>query len=379
LPAGSEFFRPLPDIDPVLPRPDASVTTGSPPPVASPQPAEAAVPGAVSPARPAPAASPALPQAPAGEPAAPAELPGEIGPLALPSGAARPETPAEEPLPGRTNLPPPPPLTAEELAMLAPRRLEPDPPRVADPSALPGEASSLPQIGAAPTPEADEALPPVRAFARPFDNPEARPVLAILLRDTGGPGVDREALAALPFPVSFVIDPLAPDAATAAAIYRAAGQEVLMLATGIPEGATAADLEVSFAAHAAALPEAVALVDLAEADFQADRRLATEVATVVAGQGRGLVTYDRGLNAADQAARRQGLPTLALFRRLEEAGGEAPAIRQALDRAAFRAAQEGRAAVIGETREETVQALLAWSVEGRAATVALAPATAAMR
>ncbi|WP_245941431.1 divergent polysaccharide deacetylase family protein [Cereibacter changlensis] len=369
----------MPDIDPVLPRPDASVTTGSPPPVASPQPAEAAVPGAVSPARPAPAASPALPQAPQGEPAAPAELPGEIGPLALPAGAARPETPAEEPLPGRTNLPPPPPLTAEELAMLAPRRLEPDPPRPADPSVLPGAASSLPQIGTVSPAEIDEALPPARAFARPFDNPEARPVLAILLRDTGGPGVDREALAALPFPVSFVIDPLAPDAATAAAIYRAAGQEVLMLATGIPEGATAADLEVTFAAHAAALPEAVALVDLAEAGFQADRRLATEVATVVAGQGRGLVTYDRGLNAADQAARRQGLPTLALFRRLEEAGGEAPAIRQALDRAAFRAAQEGRAAVIGETREETVRALLAWSVEGRAATVALAPATAAMR
>jgi uncharacterized protein len=34
--------------------------------------------------------------------------------------------------------------------------------------------------------------------------------------------------------------------------------------------------------------------------------------------------------------------------------------------------------VAGHTRPETVAALLEWAVEGRAATVAIAPATAAM-
>ena len=46
--------------------------------------------------------------------------------------------------------------------------------------------------------------------------------------------------------------------------------------------------------------------------------------------------------------------------------------------AAFKAAQDGRVAVIGSTRPETVAALLEWSVEGRAASVALAPASAVM-
>jgi polysaccharide deacetylase 2 family uncharacterized protein YibQ len=53
-------------------------------------------------------------------------------------------------------------------------------------------------------------------------------------------------------------------------------------------------------------------------------------------------------------------------------------IRRYLDRAAFKAAQEGRVVVVGRTRPETVAALLEWTVEGRAATVALAPLTAAL-
>ena len=50
----------------------------------------------------------------------------------------------------------------------------------------------------------------------------------------------------------------------------------------------------------------------------------------------------------------------------------------AVDRAAFKAAQEGKVAVIGTARPETIAALLEWSVEGRSSTVALAPITALM-
>ena len=53
-------------------------------------------------------------------------------------------------------------------------------------------------------------------------------------------------------------------------------------------------------------------------------------------------------------------------------------IRRYLDRAAFKAAQEGRVTVVGHTRPETIAALLAWSIEGRAATVALAPVSAVL-
>lgn len=41
-----------------------------------------------------------------------------------------------------------------------------------------------------------------------------------------------------------------------------------MLATAIPKGATPSDLQVSFEAHAKALPEAVAVVDLPLDGFQ---------------------------------------------------------------------------------------------------------------
>jgi hypothetical protein len=135
-----------------------------------------------------------------------------------------------------------------------------------------------------------------------------------------------------------------PGAAEAAAIYRAAGQEVVMLATAIPKGAKAADLEQSFAAVAQILPEAVALIDTADATFQDDRGLSAEVVTHLDDKGLGLLTFDRGLNAADQVARREGVPAATVFRSLDDEGEDSPLIRRYLDRAAFKAAQEGRVA-----------------------------------
>jgi uncharacterized protein len=203
-------------------------------------------------------------------------------------------------------------------------------------------------------------------------------LFSIVLIDDGAADLDRTMLAALPFAVSFVVDPLAPNAAEATAIYRAGGKEVLMLATGIPDGATSADLEQTFQAHAAALPEAVAVMDLADAGFQGDRQLATQLVPILAAQGRGLLTWDKGLNAADQVARREALPTAMVFRAVDADGEDAPVIRRYLDRAAFKAAQEGAVTVVGQTRPETVAALLEWAVEGRASTVALAPVSAVL-
>ncbi len=224
----------------------------------------------------------------------------------------------------------------------------------------------------------DPSLPAIDRFARVFENPDNKPLFAILLQDIGGPDIDREALAALPFAVSFIIDPTAPDAALAARIYRDAGQEVLMLATGIPAGATASDLSVSFEAMAGALPEAVGVVDQSSGRFQGNRTLSAQVLALVADQGRGVMTWDRGLNAASQIARRDGMRSALIFRALDADGESAPVIRRYLDRAAFKAAQDGRVVVAGQTRPETVAALLEWAVEGRAVTVAIAPASAAM-
>ncbi len=260
------------------------------------------------------------------------------------------------------------------------------PETLAPTKALPGTVEGvttgrLPHIGdtesevAAPRP--DDA-PPIVRFARPFQNDSGKPLFAVVLRDTGGADVDRAKLAALPFPVTFVVDPLSDTAAEAATIYRAAGQEVLMLASGIPAGAQASDLEQTFQSHAAVLPDAVAVIDLATGGFQDNRPLATMVVPLIKAQGRGLITYDKGLNAADQVARREDVPSAAIFRQLDAEDEDVPVIRRYLDRAAFKAAQEGRVMVLGQTRPETIAALMEWTLEGRAASVTLAPATAVM-
>lgn len=242
----------------------------------------------------------------------------------------------------------------------------------------------LPTIAVAPAAQSeasaanDANLPPIERYARQFENPAQKPLFAILLRDTGGPDLDREALAAIPFPVSFVIDPTRPDAAVAAQIYRAAGQEVLMLGVGIPAGATVSDLAVSLEAMDAVLPEAVGVVDTEIGGFQGNRTLATQLLALISDQGRGVISWDKGLNAASQVAQREGIRSAVIFRAMDSADEKSPVIRRYLDRAAFKAAQDGRVVVEGQTRPETVTALLEWAVEGRAATVAIAPATAVM-
>ena len=240
------------------------------------------------------------------------------------------------------------------------------------PETNPGETAALVVEGG------DGEMPPLKKYARQFENPDEKPLFSIILIDTGGAELDRAALAALPFPVTFALDPLAPNVAEASKIYRDAGQEIIMIATGIPAGATASDLEVTFGSLAASLPEAVAVIDTEFGSFQSDRPLATQVVPILKAQGRGLISWDRGLNAADQVARRDGLAAGMVFRKLDGKGENKSAVRRALDRAAFKAAQDGRVMVIGQTLPETVAALQDWATAGRVSSVALAPVSATL-
>jgi hypothetical protein len=251
-------------------------------------------------------------------------------------------------------------------------------PRIGDAAPEGTEAPSDPQTEVAET-APTLGTTPLELFRRAFDNPDAKPLFSIILIDDGSPDLDRANLAALPFPVSFAVDPMAANSAEASRIYRDAGQEVVMLASGIPDGATASDLEQTFQALDMALPEAVAVIDRVEGGFQENLDQAGQVLPIIAEQGRGIVTYDQGLNPADQIARREGVPSATVFRILDATGESVPKMRNYLDRAAFKAAQEGRVVVIGSTRPETVAALLEWTVEGRAASVALAPVSAVLR
>lgn len=261
-----------------------------------------------------------------------------------------------------------------------------------DNSSLPGNgaisretgdgSNRLPRIGETPQEVTAEGAAigsdaPRLLFARDFENPANKPRFAVILLDDGSPELDRAALADLPFAVSFAIDPQLPNASEIAALYRAAGQEVIMVASGLPKGAVASDVAVAFGAMAQVLPEAVATMDAPGRSFQADRPLASLVVPEIAAQGRGLITWNIGLNAADQVAKREDVPAAVIFRDLDAEGEEAPVIRRYLDRAAFKAAQDGGVTVFGRaSHAATVTALLEWAVEGRAASVELAPVTA---
>lgn len=326
---------------------------------------------------------------PAALPAAPDALPATAGGDAMPLAEAPPAEPEEpflapapdpaSPAPGQIVMDPP--VVIAPPKVMAPPAAVALAPATGLPKTVDGvKTGRLPSIGAAPITEtapAPEATP-LTKFARAFSNDAGKPLFAVVLQDTGAADLDRAALAALPFAITFAIDPLDPSAAEAEKIYRAGGQEVVMLASGIPKGANASDLEQSFQANEAVLPEAVAVMDIGAGGFQDNRPLATQVVPLIAEQGRGLLTFDKGLNAADQVARRDGVPAALIFREMDAGGEDSPLIRRYLDRAAFKAAQEGRVVVLGSTRPETITALMEWSVEGRGASVALAPLTAVL-
>lgn len=218
-------------------------------------------------------------------------------------------------------------------------------------------------------------LPAIRRYAEPFENPENRPMMAIvLLPDPGG---DDAPAQTLPFPVSYAVDASAPDARARMAAYRAAGHEVVALAP-LPEGSEPRDVEVAFQSYFDAVPEAVAFLDTPRAQFQSSRKVAAQVAEALAADGQGMITYSRGLNTGLQVAERQGVPVALVFRVIDDAGRKNAAIKRFLDQAAFRAGQMSGVVLIAHDRPETRRALLEWSLGNRASTVSLAPVSAAL-
>lgn len=383
-------------VPPAEPPQKTAVPDVAPPKPVAPQPKPAANPPPPEPARPEPARpEPAAPSLPALQPAflpppalplgitqtpklgpAPTQgMPGLREPSRLPQISASVEPglvpqpmPRMHPAPGTSAEPKP------ETSL--PRRLTSEPkglPGVAV-AAPKGEGTALPQMGqgAAQSPSA------LQAYARPFQRSPGKPLFAILLRDIGDKGVPRKDLLQLPFPVTVVIDPLAPDAKEAAAAWRQAGQEVVLLADRLPAGAKATDVAQSFETLTKAVPEAVAVLDPGQGGFQDDRGLSALVVPEIAAGGRGLLTWDGGLDVAGQIARREGLPATVVYRRLDGEGESQPVMRRYLDRAAFKAGQEGQVVVFGDTQAATLAVILAWALEGKGASVDLAPISAVL-
>lgn len=231
------------------------------------------------------------------------------------------------------------------------------------------------EVGQEVTQEADKVA--LSAYAMPFENPDAKPMFSVILIDDPDHPLSDDVLSHLPFALSFAIDAVRDDAHAVAARYRAAGFEVLML-TNLPFGASAADVEVAFGAYERAIPEAVGVLDLGGNGFLRGPNTATQIAGIMSEKGFGLITPSKGLNSAQKAAMREGVPAALVYRDLDSDAEKPAVIRRYLDRAAFRAAQEGSVIMLGHTRGDTIEALVTWALEDRAGSVAMAPVSAVL-
>jgi len=152
----------------------------------------------------------------------------------------------------------------------------------------------------------------------------------------------------------------------------------VMTLMDLPQGATAADAEVSLSVVLANAPKAVAVMEGVGTGVQGSRETSDQITEALKSSGHGLVLQSKGLNTAQKLALREGVPTGLVFRDFDSAGQTASVIRRFLDQAAFRAGQEGGVIMVGRLRPETISALLLWGLQDRAERVALAPISAVL-
>ncbi|MCC1492551.1 divergent polysaccharide deacetylase family protein [Cognatishimia sp. F0-27] len=217
----------------------------------------------------------------------------------------------------------------------------------------------------------DEARPLARYAASAEADPAKPRVSIILIDDPTGP-LGPEALAPLPFPVTFAVDPQTEGASNRAEAYRVAGFEVLAIGA-MPEGAQASDVEVSLSAVLDSVPTAIGVMEAPEGGLQDSRTVTVQTAQALAASGHGLVLMPKGLNTGEQLAAREGVPSVSVFRDFDGEGQDERVIRRFLDQAAFRARQDGAVVMMGRLSADTVSALVLWGLQDRAATVSIVP------
>jgi polysaccharide deacetylase 2 family uncharacterized protein YibQ len=318
-------------------------------------------------------AQPSLPEVESGTGLAPASE--EAADAAVPDAATDQPRDAAQP----ADMP-----QAPETPM--PQRQD-DAPDTAEEPALSGTIGDMAQdieTGRLPSVGVDAAEADVRADAPVderaitvnaalFDNPEGKPLMAIVLIDDGSSPIGLEALDAFPYPLSFAVDATRPGAQEAMERYRNAGFEVLAIAD-LPEGADARDTETVMQTVFATLPETVGVLEGTGAGLQNSRDSSEQLAPILLESGHGLVVFAKGLQTAPKLIAREGVPVGTIFRDFDGADQSPTVIRRFLDQAAFKAGRdEGGVIMLGRLRADTISALLLWGLQDRASRVALAP------
>ena len=223
--------------------------------------------------------------------------------------------------------------------------------------------------------EVAEDAPALLRYAAPFENPEGLPLLAIVLIDDGAGGDTVSAVANLGFPVTIVVNALAPDAEAQMRAYRGAGAEVAM-ELALPRGAQPADVEVAFEAALGIMSDAAMLFSSGGDVIQGNRQVTGQVMQVLSDLGMGFVAEERGLGGAIRAAGQADVLAAPVERDLDGGGESASAIARALDQAAFRARQTGDTVLLARLDEATLAVLRDWAAANDGSGTAIGPVSA---
>lgn len=243
----------------------------------------------------------------------------------------------------------------------------------------PGATPEDPDTADTDTPVADvipDDAPALLRYAAAYDDSGAPARISIVLIDDGSLPDPVNAVSTLGFVPTVAMDALASASTERAAAYRAAGIEVAMQ-TRLPEGARPTDVEVAFEVARRSVPE-VAMLFSDGTDAMQDRGVMAQVMEILAADGYGFVTVQRGLGNAVRTADQAGVPAATILRDIDGEGEDLRAIARALDQAAFRARQTGEAVLLGRVRPDTLEALRDWAAGTDQDTLAIVPVSAVL-
>ena len=244
---------------------------------------------------------------------------------------------------------------------------EPSPEPIPDPVPMPspGDGAQEPDQVSEPgmTQITAPPRPALEAFAVKTQLSEGAVQLAVILMDDGRANFKPEHLAQFPLKVSFALTPDHPDPATAMAIYRAAGFEVLALADLTDRRAASEAL--------AQVPEAVALMEMPLVQGQVRDRPMKRILSDLSDSGHGLVLQ------AGFDGEIEDTPVGFVARDLDGEGQTYSAIRDALGAVAKEAGTTDGALVFGRMwHGDTLTALMLWGRQEHDPPVAMLPVSA---
>lgn len=212
-----------------------------------------------------------------------------------------------------------------------------------------------------------------------FEVPAGKSMMSVILLHDGGDESSAllASLAAVPFHLNIAVNGAHPAAGSDAAEIRHAGHEVL-LQLALPARATPTDVETGFLSVQNMVPDAVAVLDSSAGQIASNRAVASQLSEALLESGHGLVLFNAGLNTAGQLASRAGVPNARVFRNLSAGGENAHRIRRMLQRAEFKARQDGSVVLVGMLNDETLRTLQEWALDDRGENTVLAPVSAVL-